>query len=311
MLELATPLCEWLDRGHRIAVATLVAVDGSAPRTVGAAMALADDGSVVGSVSGGCVEGELHAACVEVLGGGPARLLEFGVGDEVFEPGLTCGGTIRVLVSALDALDDTALHQLRRAAAGQSAMLVLAEDGTTCTDSPVVTLRIDPGRELIVVGAVEHAVALCRLASSSGFRVTVCDPRPVFATKDRFPDAYAVVCDWPDRWLAHRTWGADDAVCVLSHDTKVDLPTLALALRSPASFVGAMGSRRTHERRVASLRSAGLDDDELARLRSPMGLDIGASTPEQTAISILAEVIAASNARTGVALTGLDGPIHG
>ena len=102
MLELAPILCAWLDRGHRVAVATLVAVEGSAPRTVGAAMALADDGSVVGSVSGGCVEGELYAACVEVLEGGPARILEFGVGDEVFEPGLTCGGTIRVLVSRLD-----------------------------------------------------------------------------------------------------------------------------------------------------------------------------------------------------------------
>ncbi len=310
MLELATTLCAWLDDGRRVAVATLISVDGSAPRTVGAGMALADDGQVVGSVSGGCVEGELYTACSDVLDGGPARVLEFGIGDELFEPGLMCGGTIQVLVSALDSLDDTALHQLRRAAAGQPAALSLASDGTACTDSAVVTLRVEPGRELLVVGAVEYAVALCRLAVLSGFRVTVCDPRPVFATKERFPEAYAVVCDWPERWLRDREWSVEDAVCVLSHDPKVDLPALTLALRSPAGFVGAMGSRRTHDRRIAALRSAGLHDVELSRLRSPIGLDIGASTPEHTAIAILAEVIAMQTRSTGSPLSDRVGPIH-
>lgn len=310
MLELASTLCAWLDAGRRVAVATLVAVDGSAPRTVGAAMALDDAGHVVGSVSGGCVEGELHAACSEVLAGEPAQVLEFGIGDELFEPGLMCGGTIRVLVSSLDALDSSALHQLRRAANGQSASLSLAADGTACTDAALVTLRVEPGAELLVVGAVEFAVALCRLGTAAGFRVTVCDPRPVFATKERFPEAYAVVCDWPDRWLAARDWAASDAVCILSHDPRVDLPALTAALRSPAGFVGAMGSRRTHERRVAALLEGGLLPTELSRLRSPIGLDIGASTPEQTAIAILAEVIGVANGATGMPLTDLAGPIH-
>ncbi|MCW2830170.1 MAG: hypothetical protein JWP31_862 [Aeromicrobium sp.] len=310
MLELASVLCGWLDDGRRVAVATLVAVDGSAPRSVGAAMALDDLGRVAGSVSGGCVEGALHEACSEVLGGAAAQVLRFGVDDDVFEPGLTCGGTITVLVSSVTSLDDSAMHQLRRAAAKQSASLSLGADGSTCTDHPLVTLRVDPGRELLVVGAVEFAVALCRLATATGFRVTVCDPRPVFATKDRFPDAYAVVCDWPDRWLDARAWAADDAVCVLSHDPKVDLPALSRALASPAAFVGAMGSRRTHARRVEALRALGVDEVALARLRSPIGLDIGASTPEQTAVAILAEVIATSNGATGAPLTGLAGPIH-
>jgi xanthine dehydrogenase accessory factor len=310
MLELASTLCAWTERGDQVAVATLVSSDGSAPRTVGAAMAVNSAGDVAGSISGGCVESELYEACCAVLAGGPARVLEFGIGDEVFEPGLTCGGTITVLVSAFAALDDSALHQVRRAAAGQAASLSLSASGASCTDEPLITLRSDPGPELLVVGAVEFAVALCSLGTAAGFRVTVCDPRPVFTTKERFPDAYAVVCDWPDRWLASRTWMPTDAVCVLSHDPKVDLPVLAAALASPAGFVGAMGSRRTHDRRVSSLRSLGVSASALSRLRSPIGLDIGASTPEHTAIAILAEVIGVTNGASGAALTGLEGPIH-
>lgn len=310
VLDLAATLCTWTDLGLRVAVATLVDVDGSAPRTVGAAMAVASSGAVVGSISGGCVEAELYVACTEVIDGGPARVLEFGIGDEVFEPGLMCGGTITVLVSALDALDDSAFHQLRRAAAGQSASLALAADGTSCTDEPLVVLRADPGADLLVVGAVEFGVALCRIGAAAGFRVTVIDPRPVFATKERFGDAYAVVCDWPDRWLASRTWSPSDAVCVLSHDPRIDLPVLAAALGSPAGFVGAMGSRRTHEVRVAALRGLGVPEETLARLRSPIGLDLGASTPEQTAIAILAEVVAVTHGASGEPLTGRAGPIH-
>ncbi|MCW2787664.1 MAG: hypothetical protein JWP74_4181 [Marmoricola sp.] len=314
MLELAVTLCAWIDHGHAVAVATLVAVDGSAPRTVGAAMALSDSGEVVGSVSGGCVEAELHAACAEVLAGGAARVLTFGIGDEVFEPGLMCGGTITVLVSSLALLDDAAIHQLRRAAAGQSARLSLdatgAASATGCLDAPLVTLSIEVGTELLIIGAVEFAVALCRLGSAVGYRVTVCDPRPVFATKERFPDAYAVVCDWPERWLDARGWSSTDAVCVLSHDPKVDLPALSRALASPAGFVGAMGSRRTHDQRIAALRAHGVPEPELARLRSPIGLDIGASSPDQTAIAILAEVIAVANGASGAPLSGLSGPLH-
>lgn len=309
MLDLAPALCDLLDRGHRVAVATLVAVDGSAPRAVGAAMALTDDGRVLGSISGGCVESELVEAARAVLAGGPARTMRFGAGD-LLEPGLTCGGSVVVLVSDLSALGEEGLHQLRRGATGLDAVLALAADGSACTDDPLVVLSTARRPELVVVGAVEFGVALCRLGAAGGFRVTVVDPREVFTTKERFPDAHAVVVDWPGRWLAARTWSSDDAVCVLSHDPKVDLPSLDHALRSPAGFVGAMGSRRTHEHRVAGLRERGLGDAELARLRSPIGLDLGASTPEQTAISILAEVLAVRNERSGLPLSQLSSRIH-
>ncbi|WP_344201530.1 XdhC/CoxI family protein [Aeromicrobium alkaliterrae] len=309
MLDLAPALCDLLDRGHRVAVATLVAVDGSAPRALGAAMALTGDGQVLGSISGGCVESELVEAARAVLAGGPARVRQFGAGDLV-EPGLTCGGTITVLVSDLSSLGEEGLHQLRRSAAGLDAVLPLAADGSSCTDEPLVVLRTARRPELVVVGAVEFGVALCRLGAASGFRVTVVDPREVFATKERFPDAHAVVVDWPGRWFAARAWSADDAVCVLSHDPKVDLPSLEHALRSPAGFVGAMGSRRTHENRVAGLRERGVTDDELSRLRSPIGLDLGASTPEQTAVSILAEILTVRNGRSGRPLSQLSTRIH-
>lgn len=315
MLELSRTLCAWTDLGLRAAVATLVSVDGSAPRTVGAALAVSEDGQVFGSISGGCVESELVEACLEVIAGAPARVMEFGIGDDVFEPGLMCGGTITVLVSATDSLDADAWHQVRRAAAGQSATLSLMASGEAfagegCGTEPLVTLRVSPGAELLVIGAVEFAVALCRIGAAAGYRVTVCDPRSVFATKERFPDAYAVICDWPGRWLEARTWSPADAVCVLSHDPKVDLPTLVAALPSAAGFVGAMGSRRTHEQRVRALRSLGVTDDALARLRSPIGLDLGGSSPEHTAISILAEIIGVANGASAAALTGGDGPIH-
>lgn len=314
MLDLASTLCSWIVRGQRAAVATLIAVDGSAPRTIGAAMALADNGDVIGSVSGGCVESELYDACADVLAGGPARVLEFGIGDEVFAPGLLCGGTIRVLVSSLDDLDEPGHHQLRRAAAGLPATLLLTASGAAtgpgCADETLAELHHRPGAELILVGAVEYAVALCRLGAAAGFRVTVLDPRLVFTTKERFPDAHAVVCEWPARWLAERRWAPADALCVLSHDPKVDLPVLAAALGSPAGFVGAMGSRRTDERRRTALREAGVPADALARLRSPVGLDLGASTPEHTAIAVLAEIIAVTNAATAAPLSHLSGPIH-
>ncbi|MEG9227380.1 XdhC family protein [Aeromicrobium sp. Sec7.5] len=309
MLDLASDLCALLDRGHRVAVATLVAVDGSAPRTVGAAMAVTDDGHVSGSISGGCVESELVEAARAVLAGAPAQMLRFGAGD-LLEPGLTCGGSITVLVADLAALGDEGLHQLRRAAAGLDAVLGLTADGGACSDAPLVVLRTARQPDLLVVGAVEFGVALCRLGAAAGFRVTVVDPREVFTTKERFPDAHAVVVDWPGRWLADRTWSTDDAVCVLSHDPKVDLPALDHALRSPAGFVGAMGSRRTHEHRMAGLRDRGLTDAELARLRSPIGLDLGASSPEHTAISILAEVLSVQHHRTGLPLSTLTSRIH-
>ncbi|MFC6878681.1 MULTISPECIES: XdhC family protein [Actinomadura] len=167
---------------------------------------------------------------------------------------------------------------------------------------------------LLVYGAIDHAAALARQGSFLGHRVTVCDARPVFATPARFPDADEVVADWPHRHLAAEAErGALDgrtAVCVLTHDAKFDVPLLAVALRLPVAYVGAMGSRRTHRDRLARLREAGLSDGELARLRSPIGLDLGARTPEETAVAIAAEIVAARRGGSALPLGRTGGPIH-
>lgn len=309
MLEIATTLRTWTAEGRRVAVATLAAVDGSAPRTVGAALAVDDTGRVAGSISGGCVEGSLVAECEQVLAGGPARVRRYGVGDWL-EPGLMCGGTIEVLVSDVAALDEAAWHQVERAAAGLDATLALDASGRSCTADALVTLVHRRPRSLVVVGAVEFGVALCALGARTGFAVTVLDHRATFADKERFPDATAVVIGSAAAWIAERAWGEQDAICVLGHDAERDTAAVAAALRSGAGYVGAMGSRRTHERRMAALAELGVTADEAARLRSPIGLDLGGSTPEHTAVSILAEVLAVQHGATGLPLSSTSGPLH-
>jgi xanthine dehydrogenase accessory factor len=194
---------------------------------------------------------------------------------------------------------------------GRTGTVEIAEDGSRCPGGVTlfVETRVPPPR-MIVFGAVDFAAALVRAGRFLGYHVTVCDARPVFATRLRFPEADDIVVDWPHRYL--RSTGTDGrtVLCVLTHDAKFDIPLLETALRLPVAFVGAMGSRRTHEDRDRRLREVGLTDAELARLRSPIGLDLGARTPEETALSIAAEIVAARRGGTGVPLTGSGTPIH-
>ncbi len=163
---------------------------------------------------------------------------------------------------------------------------------------------------MIIFGAIDFSAALCKAGKLLGFHVTVVDAREVFATRKRFPDADEVVVDWPHRWLASQQVDARTVVCVLTHDPKFDVPALQAAVRTPAAYIGAMGSRRTHEDRTVRLKEAGLTDAEIARIHSPIGLDLGARTPEETAISIAAEIVRHRWGGSGQALTAADGPIH-
>ena len=167
-----------------------------------------------------------------------------------------------------------------------------------------------PAPRMFIFGAIDFSAALCRVAKVLGFKVTVCDAREVFATPRRFPDADQVVVDWPHRWLAGQSVDSRTAICVLTHDPKFDVPALQVALRSDAGYIGAMGSRRTHEDRLRRLREVGVSEEEIARLHSPIGLDLGARTPEETAISIAAEIVQSRWGGTGRHLTDTDGPIH-
>ncbi|MET7683961.1 XdhC/CoxI family protein [Streptomyces sp. NPDC005423] len=209
-------------------------------------------------------------------------------------------------------LDRTAAAEARALlAAGRTGTVELSADGSHCPGG--LTLFVEsslPPPRMIVFGAVDFAAALVRAGAFLGYRVTVCDARPVFATRDRFPDADEIVVDWPHRYLLRTATDERTVLCVLTHDAKFDIPLLREALRLPVAFVGAMGSRRTHEDRDRRLREAGVSDRELARLRSPIGLDLGGRTPEETALSIAAEIIAVRNGGSGAPLTGSAEPIH-
>ena len=335
MFEIADRLVAALDDGRTLAIATAVSIEGSAPRTVGTSMAF-DGSSVIGSIAGGCVEGAVVDVCESVLADGVARTVEYGVSDETaFSVGLTCGGQLRIRVTPVTGEVEAAL---RAAAAGDRAGLatVLGETsgrfdariaaeldarlalgqtalGSIDCDGEQVEVFFEvatPPARMILFGAMEFSVALAKAASLLGYRVTVCDARPVFATAERFPGADEVVVDWPSDYLAATEVDERTVIAVLTHDEKFDVPLLETALTLPAAYIGAMGSRRTHERRLRLLREAGVAEESLARLHSPIGLDIGASTPEETAVSILAEVLAVRAGASGAPLAGRSGPIH-
>jgi xanthine dehydrogenase accessory factor len=326
----------WREKGGRVALATVVATWGSAPRTVGSRMAVSADGSTSGSVSGGCVEGAVVEAAAEVLSRGTARLLRFGVSDDTaWSVGLACGGTIEVFVEPLDddfflaardALNDerpVAIAEIlggsglgRRgvvpvdgpvsgsldAASLEVARVALAEGRGRRVPLPDGELFVDvllPSPRLIVVGGVHIAVALVPLARQMGFRTVVVDPRQRFGAPERFPEADEIVSEWPEPALARLRLNAGTAVAALAHDPKLDDPALIAALASPAFYVGALGSTRTQEKRRARLLSAGVSEEALRRLHAPIGLDLGGRSPEEIALSIMAEVVAVRHGRTG------------
>ncbi|SMQ20769.1 xanthine dehydrogenase accessory factor [Streptomyces sp. Ag82_O1-12] len=367
MLNIADALHRWCREARPFALATVVGVHGSAPLPVGTSVAVDEDGDAVGSVSGGCVEGQVYELCRQVLRdrGAPQRAW-FGYSDEdAFAVGLTCGGELDVLVQRVDpraqphlvnALDeviqgrpaavaqvidgpesllgstlsmfggdhvacgrvdggwaDRAVADRARALlrAGRTARVDIGGTGDGCPEHLSVLVHVAATRpRILIFGAVDFAAALSRAGRFLGYRVTVCDARPVFATAARFPHADEVVVDWPHRYLERTGVDERTAVCVLTHDAKFDIPLLRLALDLPVAYVGAMGSRRTHDERQQLLREVGVTEDHLARLRSPIGLDLGARTPEETAISIIAEIIAHTNQGTGRPLTQITGPIH-
>ncbi|MBT2501221.1 XdhC family protein [Curtobacterium sp. ISL-83] len=328
MFELAPRLLAALDTGAAIAVATAVDVRGSAPSGTGTSMALLPGGRVVGTVSGGCVEGALFETAEEVLATGTPVLAGFGFEpdgsddaaenpDALWAPALRCGGRIEVLVHRVTPDDHAIVDALRTAASGAATSLGLSLEagmlGSVVTPADGCRTRVFTeyagGRaRCIVVGAVEFAVAVTSMAAMLGYAVTVVDPRPVFLTDERFPAAQDLVVGWPPRVLADTAIDERTVVVVLSHDDRFDAEVLDLALRRGAGYVGAMGSRSTHESRLERLRDLGTPD--LGRLRSPIGLDIGATTPAELALAVMAEVVTVRTGHSGRPLVTESGPIH-
>ncbi|GAA1990602.1 XdhC/CoxI family protein [Amycolatopsis minnesotensis] len=359
----------WQD-GETVGLGTVVATFSSAPRDPGAAMLVGAGGEVVGSVSGGCVEGAVYELAQQVVADGTPVLQRYGVSDDdAFAVGLTCGGIIDIYVERVnretmpelgdvvgyvragepvavvtviehpgagtvgrhlivrpehvdgtlgssrmnDAVADDARGLL---ATGRTGVLHYGPDGQRRGEGMTVFVNsFEPPPRLLVFGAIDFAAAMARMGAYLGYQVTVCDARPVFATSSRFPDAHEVVVDWPHRYLTAEAEAGRvnrrTAIAVLTHDPKFDVPLLEVALRLDVGYVGAMGSRKTHDDRFSRLRDAGLSEADLERLSSPIGLDLGARTPEETAVSIAAEIIALRWGGRGQRLAELSGRIHG
>lgn len=345
MRDILSDIDRWNERGEAVALATVIQTWGSAPRGVGAKMAMTADGEIAGSVSGGCVEGAVFETGAEVLQTARPTLLHFGVADDTaWSVGLACGGTIEVFVAPLDREWHAALRECliaERAAATVTVVrgpdrllgrkLLLTEDGQTqgtiggeadelalaaarsalaAGQSTRVPLDLAepaevfvevylPSPMLVIVGGVHIAIALANLAKTLGYRTVVVDPRKAFGTETRFPHIDRLIQAWPDEALNEIGLTRSTAVAMLTHDPKLDDPGLKVALPSPAFYVGALGSRKTQERRRQRLLAEGLTETHLARLHGPIGLDIGAKTPEEIALGVMAEIVAARNGRLG------------
>jgi xanthine dehydrogenase accessory factor len=317
--DILPTLERWARDGRRAAVATVVATERSAPRDPGASLAVNDAGEVAGSVTGGCVEPAVYEEARQVLAGEPARLKAYGIADETaFEVGLPCGGTVQIFVWPLA---PELLQELGAAVRDERPVaLLLPLDGAPPTltyehellargttaivnDAFVDGQSFAPRPDMYVFGAVDHAAALAEIGRFLGYRVTVCDARSRFVTPERFPNVDELVVEWPDRFLAGAHVDERTAICVLTHDHKFDIPLLKTALSTPAGYIGAMGSRRTTDERNELLRAEGVADDELVRIRAPIGLRIGARTPQEVAVAIAAELVQVMRERAAEAAT--------
>jgi xanthine dehydrogenase accessory factor len=314
----------WRGEGKGVAIATVVTTWGSAPRSAGSQLAIDHQGAFVGSVSGGCVEGAVVREALAVIADGKPRLLDYGVTNErAWEVGLACGGRIQIYVERLDESDRllgrlndarargvpvalaTALKSGRQAlfyldggpagwpedvaVAARAALLTDRAATVDTAEGPVFLNVFAPPPRMIAVGAVHIAQALAPMAGLAGYRVTVVDPRRAFATDARFPGV-DLSTDWPDEAMAALKPDLRTAIVTLTHDPKLDDPALEAGLRSDAFYLGALGSPKTHAARLQRLRERGFDEGLLARVHGPVGLPIGARSPAEIAISILAQV---------------------
>lgn len=339
MRDVLSTLERWVADGQKVAIATVVERQGSAPRDPGASLAVNERGEVAGSVTGGCVEPAVIREAYEVLGGGAARIVRYGIADDAaFGVGLSCGGTVAILIYELDPalvapvveavaadrpvalampLGEESIGEQRlvRSDAGLAdsidfaarALLDVGDSAVVQTDADelVFVESFAPRPAMYVFGAVDHASALVTVGKFLGYRVTVCDARSLFVTEERFPDADELVVDWPDRFLERSPVDARTAICVLTHDTKFDVPALKAALATTAGYIGAMGTTKTRDEREERLRAEGVGDADLARIHAPIGLSIGARTPEEVAVAVAAELIESTAAARRIPTAGV------
>lgn len=317
MREVAKEYREWRQAGEAVAIATVVETWGSSPRPLGSKMLVSSRGRMAGSVSNGCIEGAVFEEAEKVLASGQARMAEFGVADDLaFEVGLACGGHIEVFIQPATEVHDRALELIEQERPFTLRTHLLSGSTRIEEGPPSSELArregdvfVEPfGRpaHMVIVGAIHIAVPLHRLAKLMGYRVTVVDARSKFADRERFPEADQILVEWPDEALARMPIDRSTAVVILTHDPKFDLPALRSVLRTGAGYIGAIGSRKTNQNRFQALKAEGFTDEELARVRGPIGLDLGGRGAEETALGIMAEVTAVRYGGTGLAMRELE-----
>jgi xanthine dehydrogenase accessory factor len=357
MKEILANLDRMRSEGEDLAIATLVRVRGSAPRRAGARLCVSRAGTMVGSVSGGCVENDVYRRAIEVMDDGGCALARYSVTDDMdFQVGLSCGGRIEVLIEPLVA--DPVWEALAAAVSNHRSVvlctalapdsllgrkrLLLADGNSVGSIAPELDAQLQAGAEglpesgstrnltlrwrddeatvflesfasapqLFIVGGTHGAIPICRMATELGFRVTVIDAREPFAKPERFPEAEQVLMAWPDEAFDQLGLEAGCYVISLAHDPKFDVPAITRALQAGAAYIGAMGSRGTCKRRLRLLREAGISETDLRQIRAPIGLDLGGQSPEETAVAIVAEMLAVRYGRDGGPLASGAGSIH-
>jgi len=303
MREIYAQAAERLRQGHPFALATLVAVRNAAPSPIGTSLLVDTGGSFRGNIGAGCHEGEVVETAHAMIADGTARLVSFGLDDELTD-GSACGASLDVVVWRPDI---SFLKTAEAIAAGDEAcefaVPMVGEDGTP------FTVRVAARRTLAIVGATTLGADLAAIGRRCDFRTIVIDPRPAFATRERIPHSDVLTVAWPDDALPG-VLNANTALLVMSHDAKIDLPALRAGLASDVPYIGLLGSRRSQRVRLDTLQSQGYRDEQLARIYGPAGLDLGGTTPAQTALSILSEVTAMLNGRSGLPLRTVRGSIH-
>lgn len=325
MRDVLPEIKRWLADDDSVAVATVISTWGSAPRPAGSRMAISKSGQIAGSVSGGCLEGEVFEQAQAILKGKPAQLFHYGVSDDLaFSVGLSCGGEVDVLVEPL-----TDVHRRLMADIEAETPVVLETDVGTAPGARELLSPVDAAlqelmeretpvrrdgvflepfprpHELYIFGGSHVAIPLTKMASDIGFRVTVVDARSKFADAERFPGARKVIHAWPDEILKSLPMDSSTYIVILTHDPKFDDPTITAALKGRPRYIGAIGSKKTHRERVARLVAAGVNSADIERVHAPIGLDLGAQTAEETALAILAQMVAVRHGKQGGPMPGL------
>ncbi|HEX3630562.1 MAG TPA: XdhC family protein [Candidatus Dormibacteraeota bacterium] len=325
MRDVMADITAWLGSNDPVAVATVISTWGSAPRPAGSRMAISQSGKIAGSVSGGCLEGEVFEQAQAILKGKPAQLFHYGVSDDLaFSVGLSCGGEVDVLVEPLTEVHRQLISALesetpvvletsvgdepgarRLLAPSDRALRELLERELPARQDGVFLEPFARPHELYIFGGTHVAIPLAELASDLGFRVTVVDARSKFAETARFPKARQVIHAWPDEVLSTLPMDSSTYIVILTHDPKFDDPTITAALKGKPRYIGAIGSKKTHRERVARLVAAGLNPVDVERVHAPIGLDLGSQTAEETALAILAQMVAIRHGKQGGPMPGI------